>query len=295
MMKFCCALLCLSVLAIAFADPYVRFVNQIEGRNLTVYSDALPVMQLPFMNSTAYVSVPSGSLSITNVVDQNGTSLTNGVSLLLTFDTYATAALVWTQGQFTLVRLLENTSAPVMTDATKAYVRVINLGEGVQYISVATVAGTISSYQGFLVATNYQQVDPSITSEFRIFNSVSGTYNTPIITIPATLTAGKAYTVFFFTPSNGIDSAYYVYDHDAIISSGSPMTTGSVAQMTTGVAAPQMTTGNTPSPITSGQAQNTPMTTGQVVGSNNNQTPNSSASQLCSLGMLVTMIAVLLI
>jgi len=286
MMKFCLTILCLCALGVVFAqDPYVRFVNQIEGRNLTVYTDALPVMQLSFMNSTAYVSVPSGSLSITNVVDQNGTSLTNGVTILLTFDTYATAALVWTGGQFTLVRLLENSSAPLMTDSSKAYVRVIDLGEDVQYISVATVAGTIASYEGFLVATNYQPVDPSITSEFRIFNSVTGTYNTPILTLPAALIAGEAYTVFFFTPVAG-PSAYIVYDHNATISSSSsPM-------MTTGMAAPQMTTGMIASPMTTGQS--TPMTTGQIVGSNNNQAPNSSASQLlCSFGMFITMIALL--
>jgi hypothetical protein len=293
-MRFFIFAICLCAISFVFADPYVRFVNQIEGSNLTVYSNSLDVIKLEFMNSTSYIAVPSGSISVTNVVNQNGTSLTNGMSILLNFDTYATIALVWTGGQFTLVRLLENTSAPLMTDTSKAYVRVIDLGEGVQYISVATVAGAMSSYQGFLVATNYESVDPSITSEFRIFNSQTGTYNTPMITIPANLTAGNAYTVFFFTSSTGANYATLVYDRD-ISGPSSTGATNTNVPMTTGMDSPvSMTTGmDSPVSMTTGMDSPVSMTTGQIIGSNNNE--QNSASQLCSFGIVITMMIALLI
>jgi hypothetical protein len=201
----------LALVSFVLCEPYVRFVNQIEGSTLTVYSDKLTTINLAYEAATPYYDVATGSVSITNVLDASGNSLTDGNPILLSFDSFATVALVYTGGKFTLVMLNESLSVP-MNDNTQAYVRMIDLAEAVQYVSLASVAGSITSYTGFLVATPFKPVDPT-SNQLRIFESTSGTYNAPLVTIPVSLTAGSAYTVFFFTPQSGA-TATLVFDHD---------------------------------------------------------------------------------
>jgi len=242
----------LALVSFVFCDPYIRFVNQMEGTTLTIYSDKLEIIKLDFTSATQYYYVPSGSVSVTNVLNTAGASLTNGNPILLSFDGFATVALVTTGGQFTMVMLNESFSSS-MDDSTKAYVRMIDLGEAVQYVSLAYVAGSINAYTGFLVATPFKPVDPASATEFRIFETTKGTYNAPLVTLSTSLTAGKAYTVFFFTPS-GSTSATLALDHDISGSIANPTpasTSTSSAGTSTSADASSTSTSSTSSPIVS--------------------------------------------
>jgi hypothetical protein len=256
----------LAFISFALCEPNVRFVNQIEGSSLVIYSDKLTTISLPYEAVTPYYDISTGSLSITNVLDASGNSLTNGNPILLSFDSFATVALVHTGGKFTLVMLNESSSVP-MTDETQAYVRMIDLAEAVQYVSLASVAGSITSYTGFLVATPFKSVDPTAT-QFRIFESTAGTYNSPLVTLPVTLSAGKAYTVFFFTPQSGA-TATLAYDHDV---------SGAI----------------NPSTSTSSDASSASLTTSQVIGGNNVENSANSISY-AAVAVVVAFCSILLI
>jgi hypothetical protein len=270
------------ILSLAAAtSPSVRFVNQVEGSTLTVYSNAISTFSLDYMASTNYYPIEGGQLMVTNILDQNGNSLNDGNSLLLSFGSFATIALVKIGNTFTPVQLNETVDPNMpMNDVSKAYVRMIDLGQGVQYVSFAAVSGSLSAYTGFLVATPFKEVSPSI-NEFRIFDSQSGTYNTPILKTSVTLQAGKVYTYFFFTPTNTV-SGYLAYDHDVDGSINIPTqpstTQAQPTQATTG------TVSNTPS---------TPVTSGVIVGTPVNNHEHSGASKMI-IGSIFALIVLLL-
>jgi hypothetical protein len=262
-----------ALFSFVLCDPYVRFVNQIEGSTLSIYSDKLPTLKLSFTDATQYYSIPTGSLSITNVLEKSGDSLINGNSILLSFSAYGTVALVnSTTGVFTLVMLNESSATP-MTDTTKAYIRMIDLGQAVEYVSFAYVAGSISSYTGYLVATSFEAVDPSVATEFRIFESTQGSYNAPLITAPLTLSAGNAYTLFFYT-SSGSYTAKLAYDH-------------SISGSVTPVSSTSSSTGSpTPVPSSTSSSGNTqtPLTTSQIINNQGTET-ETNASNKVSIGI----------
>jgi len=195
-------LLSLIALACSSGTPAVRFVNALEGSTIDIYSSELDTVHLNYMQVDGYQSVSGGSISVTNVVDSStGNSYTNGQSLLISFDFNATVAVVFFNGGVVLA-LFNETFPESSLDTANSYVRLIDLSNSTSFITLASTSGSIASYVGSYVCTTYQSVDPSTTS-FRIFDSQTQTYNTPSVTMTATIAAGDAYTVFYFTPSSG--------------------------------------------------------------------------------------------
>jgi len=202
-------------------SPNVRFVNAIEGSTIDIYTNELNTVHLTYEQVTDYVSVPAGSIHVTNVLDQNSNSLNNAVPILIQFDYYATVVAVIADGNFVLV-LLNETVSTGMSDAdpSKAYVRMIDLGNATRYTTIASASGSLSTYVGFLEATPFVAIDKS-TSDLVVFDSQAGTYNDPILTIPTSFNGGSAYTVFFFTPTSGANA---VVQLDRTLPTTSPVT-----------------------------------------------------------------------
>jgi len=195
----------LAFLALVACDgiPSVRFVNALEGKTIDIYSGQLDTIHLAYEQVSGYQTLYGGEISVTNVVDStSGNSYTNGEPLLISFDFNATVAIVASGSGVILALFNETFSGPI--DTSKAYVRLIDLApvSSKGFITLSETSGNVAAYVGPMVCTLYQPMDGSISS-FRIYNSESGTYNNPDIVLPATLDAGTAYTVFYFTPSSG--------------------------------------------------------------------------------------------
>jgi len=176
------------------------------------------------MEADGYQTVSGGSISVTNVVDStSGDSYTNGQTLLISFDFNATVAVVSFNGSVVLA--LFNETIPADIDSSEAYIRLIDLASTSNFVTLASTAGSIASYVGSYVCTPYVAMNPSVTA-LRVFDSVTGTYNTPSVTLSASFVGGDAYTVFYFTPTSG-PAATVIYDRSLTGSSAAPANSSS--------------------------------------------------------------------
>jgi len=260
----------IACLAFAVASPSVRFVNGLEGANIDIHTTELDTISLNYMSSSAYVA-STGQIHVTNVVDSTtGNSYTNGESLLITFDFAATIAVVYDNGQAILA--LFNETLPTTVDTTKAWIRVIDLATSSEFVNFATVSGTFAAYVGPFVATQFQSVAAS-TNDLRVFDSATGSYNSPMVDIPVSMTAGNAYTVFYFTPASGA-SANFNFDHTFSGSTQPSSTSSSSSTSTSGAVEPSSTS-------TSGAVEpSSTSTTGSI------QVHESSAAQIGMITIL---------
>jgi len=290
---FVAAIYCVSLVC-AGETAFLRFVNEIPGSTYTIYTNALTPLKVNYTGITEYVPVPvedgTGSITVSNVIDQHGNSVSSG--LLLTFTNYTTFVLA-SPSTFTIVKFVENVSNALTNDETQAYVRVINLGSTEEYLTVAGVAGSIAAYQGFLEATSYVAVNPTITTQFRIYDTVNGSYNNPELVLPVQLQAGDAYTVFYFASNTSTSAkiAKLAYDH--------PASDLFVVHVTTGIQAAttnSATTNAIPTQVTTGGISQEPefLTTAQVI-TPNNEEYNSASSVKCSILAMIVMFAAILV
>jgi len=264
----------LSLIAVAICQmPAVRFVNGIEGKTIDIYSGQLDTVHLDYEGVSGYQQLSGGQISVTNVVDStSGNSFTNGEPLLISFQFNATVAVIPSGNGVVLA--LFNETLPMPIDTSKAYVRLMSLSSESKFITLASVSGSIASYAGSMVCTQFVAVDPSVSS-LRIYDSQSGTYNSPMITLPTTLSAANAYTVFYFTPSSG-PAAEIV--HDRVLNgdySGAPVQ-------------PSSTSSDATSESGSGIVQGTSQD-----GTSSSNVPHSGSSiVMCSYAIIATLIAV---
>jgi len=254
--KSLCLVVLLGLASAAFGQS-VRFVNALEGATVDVHTSELDTVHLTYMECSSYTAVTGGQIHVTNVVDSNtGNSYTNGQSLLITFNFDATVAIVTSGGEAVLA--LYNETAPSTVDPTKSWIRVIDLATSSEFVNFATVEGTFAAYVGPMVVTQYQSVSTS-DNVLRVFDSATGSYNSPMVSVPITLSAANAYTAFYFTPTTG-PAANYVYDHTF---SGAA---GSSTSSSTGISIPSSSTsGSETSTSTSGVTETSASTSAQPV------------------------------
>jgi len=268
----------------------VRFVNAIEGTTLTIFTNKLDSITLPYMSATAYFPIADGTIQITNVLDQNATSLNNGSPLLTSFGPFYTLVAIINEAEtdptkrFALVLFNETapTSMDTSNDSTKVWVRLMDFSQSVQYITLAYQAGAIAQYVGFLQTTTYTPIAAS-TTQLRFYNSATQTYNTPSLLINTTFISLNAYTIMFFTSSNGTQSANVIKDR-AVGTNGSTSTSGSAT--TTGS---QSTSGSSTSgSSTSGSQSTQSMTTGVSTPSTSGTKMTTSAPSMTTNSPLQT-------
>lgn len=245
-----CIVVILGLISLTFGSSAVRFVNALEGATIDIHSTELDTIHLDYMEASTFTSMPSGQIHVTNVVDSNTQdSYTNGQSLLITFDFYATVAII-SNGATAILALFNETNA-ANSDDSKAWIRVIDLATSNEFVNFATIEGTFAAYVGPMVTTQYQSISPS-DNQLRIFDSATGSYNTPMVSQSISMDAGSAYTVFYFTPESGAAASFY-YDQaisGAIIPPPATSTSGSLPSSTSGSTSDQS---SSPSPSTSSQ------------------------------------------
>jgi len=225
-------------IALVSAQDSIRFVNNVENTTIRIYSNKLDTITLPFMGVSQFFNVSDGVLSITNVLDQNSSSLTGGTPLLTEFGAHytlvATINKAETDPTKRFVLALFNESAPAgfdqSTDSTKAWIRFLVLTQDIQYLTLASPAGAIVSYAGFLTYTPYTSIAAS-TTNMRVYKSDTQTYNTPLIVFNTTFVGLEAYTIMFFTENNGTLSFVSVIDDRHV---GAESSTTTAAGTTTG-------------------------------------------------------------
>jgi len=261
-------------LAAVMATPACRFVNALEGANVDIHSTEFDTIHLNYAEASSYQASTTGQVHVTNVVDStSGNSYTNGESLLIQFTFDATIAIIEDNGQVVLA--LFNETFPGSIDTSKAYIRVLDLASSSEFVNFATIAGTFAAYVGPMVATQFYAVDPS-TTDLRVFDSATGSYNAPMVDSTISVTAGNAYTYFYFTPASGA-SGTFAFDHTvsgAVIppATSTSSSTSAKATSTSGV---QTSTSGVQATSTSG-VQST-STSGIVEQSSTSVRVNSSA------------------
>jgi len=275
------------ILAQPSSSNSLRFVNAMEGTTITIYSNKLSDITLAYQGATAYYPIDDGTIQITNILDQNGNSLTNGVPLLTSFGPYNTLVAVINDAEtdptkkFLMVLFNETKPASMdsaNTDTSKAWLRLMDFSQSIKYITLASQAGAIAQYIGFLQATPFTSLAAS-TNQLRFYNSETETYNTPSLLVDTTFSGANAYTVMFYTSSSGVQSAVVV--NDRAVGSGNQQQSTVAASTTTGSAS---TTGQTTesSPM---MTTNSPI---QQTGVNNQE---NGSEKLAAFG-LVTLIAI---
>jgi len=296
---FSLAIMVSLVIAQPSTSNSVRFVNAIEGSTLTIYTNKLNDITLAYQQSTIYYPVADGTIQITNILDQNGNSWNGGNPLLTSFGPYNTLVAVMYEAEtdptkkFLLVLFNETKPANMDSgsDNTKAWVRLMDFSQSIKYITLASPAGAIAQYIGFLQTTTYSALSAS-TNQVRFYNSETQTYNTPSLLVDTSFSGQNAYTIMFFTSSTGVQST--VITNDRTVGSGVSQSTSTASATTTGAtdattqAVPQTTT-TTGSPSMTTQA--TMMTTKSPIGVNNPE--GNGSGKLAAFG-LVSLIALAL-
>jgi len=274
----------LTTQALIIGAPSVRFVNTIPNTNLTIYTDVLNTFYLAYGVATQYMEVNQGSVVLTNVL--NGTaSLSNGNPLMVTFGAYVVEALIISSsGIFTPVQFSESLNpGNSFNETSKAYIRMIVLGNDTFVLSMASDSGSIFSYVSYLTATPFLPVSPSISS-IRIFDSAKS-YNNPILILPVSLMAGKVYTVYYF---NGMASIYYDHELDGSVNPPVGLTTGWNSALT----APLTTKSFTSNQMTSSILTTVEITSQSVV---QNQETGNGSSKLSAFFTLILLVMTLLL
>jgi len=169
---------------------------------MSIYTNDIGTFHVSYLQITDYVSVPSGSVSVTNVINGTGFSLTNANPLLLQFGDFATFALIMEGTQFYMIYLNDTLPTGYSAGSSEAYVRLVDLSSAYTYLTLASAGGSADQYVGYLEAAGYSPISTSVTSMV-IFDSQNGNYNSPILTIPISFTAGQLYAVYFVTDSTG--------------------------------------------------------------------------------------------
>jgi len=289
---------------LSLATPSIRFINAIEGVTLRIFSDKLADISLGFTDSTQYYGVTSGSITINNILNQNGISLNNGNPLQTQFGDYNTLVAVLNKAesdpnkQFTFVLFNETTPSNMDTadsDATKSWVRLMDFAQTGRFVTLAYTAGAIASNIGFLVNTPFSAV-PATTTQMKLYDSVSGSYNNPDLTLTTDFTAKNAYTIMLFATDAGVKSAKIVTDRQvggagvqtSTTTSGSS-TTGADTTTTAGTSTTGASTSTSGASSSTSSTSSTPATTRGVI----NQEDTGAAGKLAAFG-LVTLVALAL-
>jgi len=214
-----------AILTVSYANPTIRFVNAIENTTLDIYTNEFKTFTLNYTEVSSYIeTLSNGTLQVTNVVNHDTQeSLIGSIPQLVSFPYNATIAIYQKNG--TTYLILFNETSPSIIEDSKCWVKLVDLGYTANLITLASVSGDIVSYVGPLVNSPYVNVDPTTTS-LRIYNSSTGSYNTPDITLSTQLNATNAYTVFYFEPSTG-PMAEIVFDRSfaGALNVTSPITT----------------------------------------------------------------------
>eukprot|EP01114_Cavostelium_apophysatum_P020244 TRINITY_DN6738_c0_g1_i1.p1 TRINITY_DN6738_c0_g1~~TRINITY_DN6738_c0_g1_i1.p1 ORF type:complete len:354 (-),score=99.10 TRINITY_DN6738_c0_g1_i1:62-1123(-) len=191
---------------------YLRFVNGLPQATITIGTNKVELasVQLAPAGISDYVAISQGTLEVTIT----GVAATlDGVPILIPQENLSGYATV-------LVSPLNNTSIAVvafredMTDSMKAnatsnksYVRVLNAAN----VQVSASAGaTVFSFVGYLAATPFAEVDPTVPN-FQLTTTGSDVSQN----IPATLEGGNAYTLFTFK-SGDVLSAVVKFDRKLV-------------------------------------------------------------------------------
>jgi len=250
----------------------LRFVNAIEGKTLSIYTNEYDnPITLGFMESTSYLTIQGGVIQITNVLDQNGNALTNGNPIMITFGPHYTSVCINNNG---FLMVLYNETAPASMDAaqdsSKAWIRMMDLGSAVEYNTLAYQAGAVFQYVGYLQTTAYVSI-PVTTTAMRMYDPQTQTYNTPSLAFQTSFQSNTAYTVMFFTPTSG---------QTVVITTDRMVAGATQPSSTTGSNTGSLSTGDQTGSQTSSQTGQTQ--TGGVI--NNNET--NGASSISTLGMV---------
>jgi len=199
---------------------------------MSIYTSDIGTYHINYLQITDYVSVPSGSVSVTNVINGTGFSLTNANPLLLQFGDFATFALIMEGTQFYLIYLNDTLPSGYTAGSSEAYVRLVDLSSAYTYLTLASAGGSADQYVGYLEAAAYSPISASETSMV-IFDSQNGNYNKPILTFPISFTAGQLYAVYFVTDSTG-DRAVISQSSSSTIGQSSPSTSASSTSSSSG-------------------------------------------------------------
>lgn len=170
------------------------------GVDLLVDNNKVNTQALTFPNNTGYLEVNSGRRNIK--VNASGTSTTviNADLDLVEGRNYSVFAAN-TLTSIEAVVLEDNLTAPA---AGKAHVRVVHLSPDAPAVNIGVqgLATNLFTNLAFKSGTAFTPVDAgTYTLEVKLASN-----NAVVLTVPATLTAGKIYTVFargFVTPPAG--------------------------------------------------------------------------------------------
>jgi len=230
-------LIFISIIALVSCTPFARFINPLSG-SLEIRTDQFATMTLEQNQASDYQAVTSadGSLSVTNAL-LNGTTLTNNNALkLMVDDTYNTFVAYYMNETFYFIKYNETFDSSITGafDSNTAYVRLLDLASGIQYLNLVgngnPNSATLFQYVGQFQLTEYMPVSiqfssllitPSLTSESFV--------------VPTTFTAGEAYTILFLNMGNTDFQGMQIFDRTvATGTSPNPSANETVASMTTG-------------------------------------------------------------
>jgi hypothetical protein len=222
------------LLSVCCAQNFLRFTNAFQD-TVSISSTATGNVTLAFGQTSSYISVASGSVSVTQVLDNNGTNLIS-TSILVTFSGYGTVAVAVVNGGFFLLYYNETSSIAAMTtgSTTDAFVRIIDLAPNTTGVAVNANGAPVIQYVTYLENTPFVSVPINNTI-------LSVTVGGSTITL-GSINVSNVYTVFVFG-NNGTNTASLSLDRSialAMTTSPIPITTG-MMNMTTGMM--NMTTG----------------------------------------------------
>jgi len=240
------------LLSVCCAQNFLRFTNAFQD-TVSISSAATGNVTLAFGQTSSYISVASGSVSVTQVLDNNGTNLIS-TPILVTFGGYGTVAAAVVNGAFYLLYYNETSSIAAMTtgSTTDAFVRIIDLAPNTTGVAVNANGAPVIQYVTYLENTPFVSVPINNTI-------LSVTVGGSTITL-GSINVSNVYTVFVFG-NNGTNTASLSLDRSialAITTSPIPVTTG-MMNITSGMM--NMTTGMMN--VTSGMMMN--MTTGMMM------------------------------
>jgi len=265
-----------------------RIANALGGQLTLTFSDQ-STLTLADTQISNYTMVPSGNISVVSGTFGNGTALVNA-SLALSFNGgYNTYAAVFFNGTgpfylLVITELFDNT----VNSTAVPIIRFIDLS--LQFVSTSlAVTGSatfLAQYLTYTAASMFTSTSTNVTSL-----TISSNTGVNIATVPATLTAGFAYTVFLFDNSAASSnvSAAITMDH-AFTIANTTMTTGimttgnmNMTNMTTGMM--NMTTGM--ANMTTGMMAN--MTTGMMMNATTGMMANATTGMMANMttGMMM--------
>jgi len=281
--------------ATSYGVGYFRLANAL-GQSVTFSGIGFADITLAANQVSPYTAEASGVITVNTVTTTGGTNLLN-VTQGLQFDgNYDTFGVVTTPGNNTVFFIIFPEAFSPDVDnayANQSIIRVINLSGGNVQLSAGSPSSTYSNIAGYLAASNYTIIEPSISS-INVLDSSNG--NAVLATIPATLLGNNGYTVFVMPGNAGVISQDRQFNFDGPAVTTGVIFTSSVLPVTTGEELVVATSSQMPIVATSSQApivatSSVRLSTGSVTASPVATT--ASASSIKIVGAFVALAAIL--